>query len=353
LPGNLEKPEIFPCDGKGTVFTAGADYRNTMKILESSGRLITEGTWSTAIAFYSWLKKTIAAKYPVTDYISSRNSRGFLNDRTSRILVKVKNHCIDLKKAPHIPWLKVFYPDHDEFLISLPDILGLNGSWQWYKKGIRYALLEHALHPFYGVYFPTRTGHLEMFDRWLDRNRGRFSSATDIGTGCGILSFLMVKQGIENIHATDINPNAVYSIRKEVERLSMTGKITIEQLPLFGSQKKAGELTVFNPPWIPGTSVNNIDMGIYYEAGFFRDFFNEAKCVITSGSYLAMIFSNFAIEAGIADQNPIEMEISSGTDFLLEEKITRNVIERASGKRSWINSIRQREKTELWILKRI
>jgi hypothetical protein len=66
-----------------------------------------------------------------------------------------------------------------------------------------------------------------------------------------------------------------------------------------------------------------------------------------------MIFSNFAIEAGITDRNPIEMEISSGTDFLLEEKITAKVIERSSGKKSWINTIRQREKTELWILKRI
>jgi methylase of polypeptide subunit release factors len=77
-----------------------------------------------------------------------------------------------------------------------------------------------------------------MFDKWLGRNRGMFSSATDIGTGCGILSFLMAKHGIEKIHATDINPNAVYSTRKEIERLKLTGKIIIEQLPLFGSQKK-------------------------------------------------------------------------------------------------------------------
>jgi hypothetical protein len=229
----------------------------------------------------------------------------------------------------------------------------LNGAWQWFKNGIKYRLLNETLHPFYGVYFPTRTGHIEMFDEWLSLNRGRFSSATDIGTGCGILSFLMAKHGIEKIHATDINPNAVYSTRKEVERLKLSGKIFIEQLPLFGSQKQAGELTVFNPPWIPGSCANNIDRGIYYENGFFRNLFTEAKRVIASGNYLVLIFSNFAIEAGIADRNPIEMEINSGTGFLLEEKITKKVIERSSGKKSWINTIRQREKTELWILKRV
>lgn len=315
--------------------------------------MITEGTWSTAIAFYSWVKKTIASRYPVTGYISSRESKNILIERTSKILVKVENHSIDLKKAPYIPWLKAFYPDHDEFLISLPDILGMNGAWQWYKNGIRYGSLKETLHPFYGVYFPTRTGHLDMFDKWLCRNRGMFSSATDIGTGCGILSFLMARQGIEKIHATDINPNAVYSTKKEIERFGLTGKIIVEHLPLFGSQNKAKGLTVFNPPWIPGSCTNNIDRGIYYESGFFTNFFNEAKKIITGGSYLVIIFSNFAIEAGITERNPIEMEIRSGRDFLLSEKITAKVNERTSGKKSWINDIRQRENTELWILKRI
>ncbi|MFP4366922.1 MAG: methyltransferase [Bacteroidales bacterium] len=352
LPGELVKPKIFDLNEPLPVFGAGMDYRIILNKLETHNGILVHGSFPTALAFYTWLRKKFTSKYPVHNHISSRRTREIVAEKTNKIFVRISHHKIDLEKAPEIPWLKFFYPDRKEFLISLPDILGMNGAWQWYKNGIEYPVINHRIHPFYGVYFPTRTGHLLMFDKWLEKNRDRFVNAIDIGTGCGILSFIMAKHNIKTIHATDINPNAVWSTAQEVRRLGLKGRITVEQAPFFGSLEEFGGLAVFNPPWVPGKHNDILDKGIYYEKRFFDQFFIDVENKMKPGSTLAIIFSNYAVEAGITDNNPIEYNLKRSKKLILSEKITRQVDERTTRKsKTWINRIREKEQTELWILK--
>ena len=353
ISNDLLKPEIFKPDKNSGTFNAGMNYSRALKELESGNALTVRGSYATAISFYSWLKKKISSKYPVHDHISSRKTRRVLNETASKILAGIKGHRIDLSGAPEIPWLKAFYADNHDFLIPLTDLLGMNGAWQWYKNGVTYPIPEQKLHPFYGVYFPSRTGHLVMFDNWLSYNIKKFRYALDIGTGCGILSLIMAKHGIEKIHATDINPNAVYSASLEFARIKMAERISVEKTSLFGSAREVSGLVVFNPPWIPGKCMNMMDRGIYYEKGFFENFFREADKRMAPGSTMAIIFSSFAIEAGIAEFNPVEKFTGLNNCFILKEKITGKVTER-TGKlsRSWVNSIREKEETELWILQK-
>jgi len=96
-----------------------------------------------------------------------------------------------------------------------------------------------------------------------------------------------------------------------------------------------------------------MDRGIYYEKGFFENFFSEAGKRMAPGSTLAIIFSNFAIEAGIAEFNPVEKITGLTNSFILKEKITGKVTERTGNlSRSWVNPIREKEETELWILQK-
>ena len=353
IPGDLLKPEIFEPDKNSGTFSAGMNYSRALKELESGSTLTVRGSYATAISLYSWLKNRISSKHPVYDHISSRKARRVLNETASKILAGIKGHRIDLQRAPEIPWLKEFYPDNQDFLIPLPELLGMNGAWQWYKNGVTYPVHGQRLHPFYGVYFPARTEHLVMFDNWLSDNTGKFSSGLDIGTGCGILAIIMAKHGIENIHATDINPNAVYSSSLEFARLKTVKQISVEKASLFGSPREVRGLVVINPPWIPGECLNMMDRGIYYEKGFFENFFSEAGKRMAPGSTLAIIFSNFAIEAGIAEFNPVEKITGLTNSFILKEKITGKVTERTGNlSRSWVNPIREKEETELWILQK-
>jgi len=290
---------------------------------------------------------------PVYDHNSSRKTRKILNEKTNNLLVRVREHRIDLLNAPDIPWLKDLYPDIRDFLIPLPEVLGMNGAWQWYKRGVKYPVLEKSLHPFYGVYFPVRTEHLVMFDNWMAGNAAKFRFGLDIGTGCGILALIMAKHGIKEIYATDINPNAVLSASNEFDGHNTGRRITVEKASLFGSLEQVRGLVVFNPPWIPGVCMNMMDRGIYYEEGFFENFFAEAEKKMAPGSTLAIIFSSYAVKAGIADHNPIEKRATQLKNFVLEAKITEKVTSRTRNRsKSWINRIRENEETELWVFKR-
>lgn len=350
---SLLKPIIYGEESNPASFTAGMNFNETLKVLKSGNQVVANGSFATALTFYSWVRKRINLKHPVSDHTSSRRNKKLLNEYTSRILVRVINHRVDLSHAPDNPWLKEFYPDNSYFLMSLPDFLGMNGARQWYEKGIAYSVLEESIHPFYGVYFPTRTEHINLFSNWLSTSKNEFGCAVDIGTGCGILSLLMAKCGIRDIYATDINPNAVYSTIMEANRHRYGNIIRAEQASLFGSIKKFRGLTVFNPPWIPGKCNNFMDRSIYYEKGFFENFIREADLRMQPDSKLAIIFSNFAIEAGITDINPVEEIAVMNKNFIIEDKITGKVTERSrEGKKSWVNRIRENEVTELWILKK-
>ncbi len=349
---SLIKPGISNFNDDLPVFTGGKNYRRFLKEIENR-EIVVHGSYPTALAFYSWLKKRTLKEYPVHDYLSSRIAKEMTGRLTKKILVPVRDHRIDLDRAPAIPWLMEFYPDTPHFLITLPDLLGMNGAWQWYMNGIQYPVLPYKLHPFYGVYFPTRHEHLILFDQWLGRENNRFESAVDIGTGCGILSFMMARHGIGRIHATDINPNAVYSMLLEGKRFDPGARITIEHSSFFGSLKEVRQLAVFNPPWIPGMWAGITDRGIYYKEGFFKNFFDEAGRILIPGSVLVIIFSTFALEAGISKTHPIEDECAVRGDFRIKERINRNVTERAGRSKNWINMIRAQEKIELWVLKKI
>ncbi len=357
IPGHLLRPEIMTECRNYAIFRAGMRYNRTLKDLEAGKYIIAEGSFATALSLYSWIKKKTGHEYPVYDHSSSRANRRIFSERSGRILIRVKDHNPVLDKAPSIPWLKSFYRRSQEFMISLPDLLGMNGAWQWYSKGVKYQVLNHKLHPFYGVYFPTRTTHLMMLDDWLARNMKGFGLVADIGTGCGVLGFMAVKHGARAVYATDINPNAIYSTSMDAYKTGLGKRINSIHGSFFGAAKdmKSADngLVLFNPPWIPGKCNTLIDKGIYYEDGFFDEFFELAAEKVRPGSFIAVIFSDYAIVAGVAKRNPVEEAVKANHNFVVVDKLTKKVQEK-TGKlsRSWINSIRENETTELLIIKR-
>ncbi len=323
------------------------------KIL-SGHKVSIKGSYSSALSVYSKLKKQIGKKFPVNSYSSSRIYRHELSNAAARLLVEVKNGEVSLERFPQIGWLREFYAGMESFYLSFPDVLGLNGAWQWYLKGVSYSMLDHRIHPFYGVYFPTRTNHLVMFDRWLRENARNYKAAIDVGTGSGVLSFIMLKHGIKNILSTDINPNSIYGLKKELKRLGFGSRIRAEKTNLFETPPAHPLLVVFNPPWIPGNPENEIDRGIYFHPSLFRDFFDRAFEKLGKDSVIAIFFSNFFSLAGLQTEHPLEKELKENNRFRLAEKKEMKASRPSKrNKNKWLHELRKKEKTELWILKRI
>ncbi|MDD4673326.1 MAG: methyltransferase [Bacteroidales bacterium] len=333
-------------------FLASTPNRKAFEGLRRGENYFVEGTYGTAMAFYSWVKKQINQLCPITDYQSSRANRSMLRELSKRFFVRIVNSKVDLANAPSIPWLAEFYPSLTEFYLPFTDILGINGAWQWYSNGVSFPNLQHQVHPYYGAYFPTRTEHLKLFDGWLKRSKP-IKNAMDLGTGCGVLSFYMLKHGVANVLATDINPNALHSVNLDLQRQGNTPQVKLQQTDLFCNVDTSKlDLVVCNPPWIPDRVAGSNDMAMYHDDDFFERFFRSAHDALPKGCKLVILFSTFAQAAGLSVEHPIAREITSNNRFTLVNRTQIPVKQKPSKRKSWLSDIRKDERVELWELGR-
>ncbi len=330
---------------------AGQAYKPILKGLLNGQIYYFEGTYGTAMGFYSWLKKHVNKEYPIHDYPSSRIHKNHLQQLGRQLLLRIRRHEAALSGAPQNGWLRLLFPDQDDFLLSLPAFLGMNGSWQWFTQGIRYPGLQTLVHPFYGTYFPTRTEHLELFNHWLSKQKP-LENVLDMGTGCGVITQFLLQAGNNNISATDININCLYSLANDLQTHERKSAVQLIHASFFDDIESADyELVVFNPPWIPDAADNQLDKAIYHESSFFDDFFDRSFEALTTGSRLLMLFSTFSLAAGITDAHPIRKELEKGR-FTLLNLIQSPVKQTLSKRKNWLSSIRHQEIVELWELKK-
>ena len=307
--------------------------------------------YSSGLAILRELKNYIKSKKSVQSFQGQRDSRSVYRELSNQLLLLVSNNKLAVRKAPEIGWIKILYPELDEFLLPFPQVQGLNSSWQWYVKGISIPVLDKKIHPFFGTYFPTRFEHLKLFDNWLKQYKGEKKSAFDIGIGCGVLSFMMLKHGFEKVYGTDSNPNVIIGLNEYQNKNKLYSKIELFHGDLFAKCNMKTELIVFNPPWLPSSqNLEGLDKAIYYNADLFSRFFVEAKKHLAPGGRVVLLFSNLARITEVSESHPIEAELSKGGRFQKELFIQKKVSP-ASKKTRRNQNWRTSEMTELWVLK--
>lgn len=307
--------------------------------------------YSSGLTILSELKFYLKRKYSDQSFQGQRDFRSAFRELSHRLLLKLSNHKIVVRKAPQIGWLNVLYPEVKEFLLPFPQIQGLNSSWQWFEKGIFIPILKKKIHPWFGVYFPTRFEHLELFDTWIKKYKGEKKNAIDIGIGSGVLSLQMLKHGFKKVCGTDSNPNAIIGLKEYLDKSTLKSKIDLFHGDLFANCNVKTELIVFNPPWIPDSQASDgIDKAIYYDAELFSRFFEEAKKHLEPNGKVVLLFSNLAQITKVGENHPIEMELSEGGRFekeLLLQKKVRAASKSTQRNQNWRSS----EIVELWVLK--
>lgn len=305
--------------------------------------------FSSGLELLSELKRFVKTKYPDQSFQGQRDFRSAYRELSHRILLNISNHKLVVRKAPEIGWLKILYPELNEFLLPFPHVQGLNSSWQWHEKGIFIPVLKRKIHPWFGTYFPTRFEHLELFDSWLRRYKGEKKSAFDIGIGSGVLSFQLIKQGFEKVYGTDSNPNAIIGLKENSYQTQ--SKIELIFGDLFANSTKNTELIVFNPPWLPASqNLDELDKAIYYNSELFSRFFAEAKKHLQPNGRVVLLFSNLARITKVDDNHPIEKELLEGGRFekeLFLQKKVRSASKNTQRNQTW----RSLEMVELWVLK--
>lgn len=347
-----DKPEPIVLKHKPKTVSKNSDMDQVAHWLMEGKYVLVEDEYSTGLKLLSELKKRVFSKQMKENFKKYRDQRTAYHFFSNNLLSTVKTGQVGLDKAPEIGWLEKFYPGSSEIYISFPQIQGLNSSWQWYMNGIQYPVLSEKLHPYYGTYFPTRFDHLLLFESWLKQQKSEIDLATDIGAGCGILSFQMLNHGVKRVIASDINPNALLSIREDMDRMNMdSSKLMTIQSDLFKNVDEKSDLIVFNPPWLPASNEGEgLDDAIYYKPGFFDRFFGEAYNHLKPDGRMVILFSNLALVEGYHSEHPVISELALNNRF---KKVI--LIKRKSAKKSKKTKRRDNRKNEyieLWELRR-
>jgi hypothetical protein len=347
----INRPEPIKTDIDTGVFTRESDIQETIQALLDGKYILVEEFYSNGLHLLRALTTFLKNSLPNESFLEQRAFRAEFRKLSNLILIHVKKHKITVKKAPEIGWLEKLYPEWQDFFLPFPQIQGLNSTWQWYKNGIHIPVLRNKIHPYYGVYFPTRFEHLILFDNWLKRYVGAKKTAIDIGIGSGVLSLQMVQHGFQKVFGTDINPNAIIGLSEFMQGTKLARKIEIDYGHLFGKWEKQTELIVFNPPWIPAVQeLNKLDEAIYYNEKLFPDFFAAAHKRLLADGKIVILFSNIAKITHVTTEHPIEKELLSGKRFILE-KCYKKSVKQASKKTNRNQHWREEEEVELWVLK--
>lgn len=270
-----------------------------------------------------------------------------------RLLAPIEDHRLALTGAGEIGFLDDLYPEVRSFFLPFVHAQALYGAWMRYREGVHLAVLGYRVHPYYGTYAPTRTTHLELLATWLSQYDGPRERAVDVGTGCGVLALMLEKAGFARVLATDINPNAIESVARELKRRPITGvfgvsPIVLAQGDLFAEDEASADLIVFNPPWIPGRVADDLDRALYFEGDLFERFFAQAHARLTLSGRIVMVFSNVMQLVRPDVQHPIVAELGRGR-LRLVKKLHRKVkpsVGRGGRHR------RTRERVEVWELAR-
>lgn len=307
---HVNKPQPFLPKQPLAQFNKSINITRTIKGLEAGKPIQITESYSNGLLLLSELHKHLKIKLPNKTFQEQRVYRAAYQTLSKLVYIKISGHKLTVKKAPAIGWFAKLYAETGSFLLPFSKVQGLNSSWQWFQKGVLLPVLRNKIHPYYGVYFPTRFDHLILFDNWLKRYKGSKKAAIDVGIGSGVLTFMMVKHGFQKVFGTDTNPNAIVGLTQYMGDSKMSRKVELDFAPLFGKFEKQTELIVFNPPWLPANhDLDKNDEAIYYNNNLFSEFFAEAKKRLLPEGKLVILFSNLAEISQVTKDHPIETEL--------------------------------------------
>lgn len=309
--------------------------------LRDGRSLIVTDRFGTGLDILAELRVQLEDPGEAADYVVKRTFREAFQSASKRLLAPVIGRKVALPDAPRAGFLAELYPDHADFALPVEDAKVLSSAWDWYEQGVHFPVLGYRVHPFYGTYIPARMEHLELFGTWLAKYKGARNRAIDVGTGSGVLALQMARAGFQQVIATDINPNAIESVARQMRRLPVAPPIELEHADQFGADRGPLDLIVSNPPWMKGEVGRTLDLAMYFQDGFFERFYEQSLQRLAPGGRIVFVFSNI-IELSQPDvPHPIQTELDRGR-FRLVEKMTRKV-KPSPGRRT-------REKVEIWEL---
>ena len=135
---------------------------------------------------------------------------------------------------------------------------------------------------------------------------------------------MLAKAGFTDVWATDSNPNACESARRELTRQASPVPVTVCETDLLTDVPAGAALSGFNPPWPLGPVDNLLDRALNSQGDLFERFFDQALARLAPGGRVVIVFSNVIRLVQPDVPHPIDAELARGR-FRLVDMMKRRV----------------------------
>ena len=235
-------------------------------------------------------------------------------------------------------------------MVSLRELLGVVGAYEWRKKGVEIAALgvapNNRIYPHYGVFSPVRGEYIDLVATIPINDH---TLAFEIGVGTGVLSALLVKRGVERVVATDCDSRALTCAQENIERLGVTEKVKLVKADLF--PVGLAPLIVCNPPWVPARPTSPIERAVYDEnSSMLRGFLSGLREHLTPEGEGWLILSDLAEHLGLRSRESLLRWVDEGGLQVLGRKDVRPRHGKVVDGNDPLHLARVAEVTSLWRL---
>jgi len=260
---------------------------------------------------------------------------------------------IPLRRAPDVreACFQAWGPSSGQgSMVSLRELLGVVGAYEWRKKGVEVAALGDApnnrIYPHYGVFSPVRGEYIDLVETTPIEDH---TLAFEIGVGTGVLSALLVKRGIERVVATDCDNRALTCAQENIARLGFSEKVELVKADLF--PVGLAPLIVCNPPWVPARPTSPIERAVYDEnSSMLRGFLSGLRGHLTPEGEGWLILSDLAEHLGLRSRESLLRWVDEGGLQVLGRKDVRPRHGKVEVTDDPLHLARLAEVTSLWRL---
>jgi methylase of polypeptide subunit release factors len=276
---------------------------------------------------------------------------------TNKVLIELKYGLCDLPRAPEVKAAVQAALIIDEkkdklparLVLSLRELLGMVGAYEWRKKGVPIDALNANIHAHYGVYSPVRGEYLELIDQAPLNNP---QVAWDIGTGTGVIAAVLVTRGVKQVVATETNPRALVCAGENIQRLNMQTNIQLEQADLFPQGK--ADLIVCNPPWLPAKANTTIEQAVYDpDSQMLKGYLSGLKAHLNPDGEAWLVMSDLAELIGLRKPDELTSWIAAAGLEVIAKSDIQPKHGKAQDKQDPLFAARSKEVTSLYRLKSV
>ncbi len=336
----LKADRAYQLTSEGTFLLWRGDFQNAKQLLQALARRIDH--------------KPRKAKAQPAEAAAAFHLHRQAQSHRARILGMLliafePHHVLNLRRAPDLvdACQAVYGESVQPYVVSLREILGLIGAYEWRKKGVEITALKAKIHPYYGVFSPVRGEYLSLVQQ---APLPSTELAFDVGTGTGVLSAMLAQRGVKQIVATDQDARALACATENIARLNLTKQVTIVNANLFPEGK--APLIVCNPPWIPARPSSPIEYAIYDpDSQMLKGFLSGVANHLSENGEAWLILSDIAEHLGLRSREQLLQWIADAKLTLIEKHDIKPHHPKVADASDPLHQARAAEVTSLWRMK--